>query len=73
MAVVGYSSPKNMITAKQKFLSPAEYAEERGLSIWTLRSWMRLRLIPYIQLRRRILIDPEKADEAIRSFTREAK
>jgi hypothetical protein len=59
--------------SKTKFTSPAEYCAERGINLWTFRNWMRMRLVPYVQVRRRIFIIPEKVDQIIESFTRESR
>jgi hypothetical protein len=37
----------------------------------TVREWMRLRIIPYIQVRHVILFDPQKVREALSRFERE--
>jgi hypothetical protein len=55
-----------------KYMRPLQYAESRGFSVHTLKKWMDQRLLPFIKVRRLILIDPIKADSALEAFERKA-
>lgn len=52
----------------ERFMRPGRYAKTRGLSVHTLRYWLRNRLVPHMKVGRLILIDPVKADSALAKF-----
>jgi hypothetical protein len=49
-------------------MRPEQYAKTRNLNIYTLRYWLRCRLLPHMKVGRMILIDPFKADKALEKF-----
>jgi len=51
-----------------RFMRPKQYAKTRNLNIYTLRYWLRCRLLPHMKVGRMILIDPFKADKALEKF-----
>jgi hypothetical protein len=53
-----------------RFMRPLEYAKTRGVSQFTIRYWLRERVIPSMKIGRLILIDPQKADAALGRFER---
>jgi hypothetical protein len=55
-----------------KFMRPEAYAESRGFSIFTVRYWIRTRVIPSLKIGRLVAIDPVKADQALAKFERKA-
>jgi hypothetical protein len=56
-----------------RFMRPEEYAIGRGISKFTVRLWIRDRVIPFMKINRLILIDPIKADAALAKFERAGK
>jgi excisionase family DNA binding protein len=61
-----------MPTMSPRFLRPEAYAEACGVSIHTLRYWIRSRVIPIYRVGRAILIDPVEADRALKQIKQEA-
>jgi len=55
-----------------RFMRPEAYAESRGFSIYTVRYWIRTRVIPSLKIGRMIALDPIKADQALARFERKA-
>jgi hypothetical protein len=56
-----------------RFVRPRQYAAARGISSFTVRLWIRDRVIPYMKIKHLILIDPVKADAALEKFERNQK
>jgi hypothetical protein len=55
-----------------RFLRPEAYAEACGVSIHTMRYWIRSRVFPIYRVGRAILIDPVEADKALKQVKQEA-
>jgi len=54
-------------------ISIVEGASRLGISKFTLRSWIRLGVIPHVRLRRRVLLDPRDLDRFIQASRIEAR
>jgi hypothetical protein len=53
-----------------RYMRPESYATSRGISIHTLRHWVRTQTVPSYKIGRMILLDPTKVDAAIGRFER---
>jgi predicted site-specific integrase-resolvase len=59
-----------MSTAKATRVRPEQFARDNSVHINTVYSWIRDGVIPYIKIKRAILIDVEKAEAALSQFER---
>jgi excisionase family DNA binding protein len=62
-----------MTTSQVIRVRPEQYAQRNSVHTNTVLSWIREGVIPYIKVRRAILIDVQKADSALEAFERKAK
>jgi excisionase family DNA binding protein len=52
------------------FLRPEELAKKLNITVRTVRSWQKARVIPYIKVGRSVRFDPARVVEALSRFER---
>jgi excisionase family DNA binding protein len=58
---------------KSRSVRIEQYAQIKGVSRYTVRNWIRDKVIPAIKIRKSVLIPFARAEEALEQFARKAQ